>query len=335
MTDELDAAPLPGSHSPRPKRWPAPVPGVGGRRGRRRRAVRSGSRPPAPTAAGCRPPRRPPASSKRNRVLGLTAQATGVIGIVLFVALAVVMLLGRGWATSKVDEISGGIDAKMAQAVPCSTLRRPGCPRSTAVSAPCRTPRSPSRTRRGRPRAARRGPGPGRDPAARYIDFRSVQRPPRQGPHGARQPQAHRTGDPGVQRAQGPIDALNTVDGIIRSWTGRSPTPPPRSPTDRPGAGGLGRREGATLQAGLTKLTRPWTPRRPARGAADAGRRHGGHDQAVHLDRIDPAVPAVPVLRLAPLGAVPHRPWAGTRHLTACGRPGGEAHARHRVGCRW
>ena len=58
------------------------------------------------------------APSKRNRVLGLTAQATGIIGIFLFVALAVVVILGRGWATSTVDDLSGAVDAKMAQAVP-------------------------------------------------------------------------------------------------------------------------------------------------------------------------------------------------------------------------
>ncbi len=111
MTDELDTAPLPdpvpapeaaaAPDAAAPEAVPAAVP-----------AMEPAPARPAPAA----PP--PAGVSKRNRVLGLTAQAAGVIGIVLFVALAVVMLLGRGWATSTVDDISAGVDAKMAQVEP-------------------------------------------------------------------------------------------------------------------------------------------------------------------------------------------------------------------------
>ena len=112
MTDELDTAPLPDpvpaapGSAAAPEAAPADVPSF------------EAAPAPAPTAvaAAAAPP--PAGAGKRNRVLGLTAQAAGVIGIVLFVALAVVMLLGRGWATSTVDDISAGVDAKMAQVEP-------------------------------------------------------------------------------------------------------------------------------------------------------------------------------------------------------------------------
>jgi len=77
---------------------------------------------PAPAAPAVAPAAAiaaaPAAPSRRNRMLGLTAETAGVIGIFLFVALAMVVLLGRGWATSTVDDLSGSVDAKMAQAVP-------------------------------------------------------------------------------------------------------------------------------------------------------------------------------------------------------------------------
>jgi phage-related minor tail protein len=111
MTDELDTAPLP---DPIPAPESVNVPEVAP-------APASAAVPVyEPAAAPAPAPAAPPAAGvgKRNRVLGLTAQAAGVIGIVLFVALAVVMLLGRGWATSTVDDISAGFDAELARAVP-------------------------------------------------------------------------------------------------------------------------------------------------------------------------------------------------------------------------
>ena len=119
MTDELETAPLPdpvpepapdAETAPQTAPLPDPVP------------------EPAPAAISAVVPAVPaPAAtaaeasasvSKRNQVLGIGAQATGIVGIFLFVALALVVLLGRGWATSTVDDLAGGIDAKMAQAVP-------------------------------------------------------------------------------------------------------------------------------------------------------------------------------------------------------------------------
>ena len=112
MTDELDTAPLPDpvpaapGPATAPEAAPADVPSF----------EAAPALAPAAAAATATPP--PAGPSKRSRVMGLTAQAAGIIGIVLFVALAVVMLLGRGWATSTVDEISAGVDAKMAQVEP-------------------------------------------------------------------------------------------------------------------------------------------------------------------------------------------------------------------------
>ena len=120
MVDESETAPLP---DPVPEPVPAGAPVAAAPAAA---SVETAVTPvfapalePAPAAAPT--PAVAPAGSapgRRNRVLGLTAQATGIIGIFLFVALAVVMLLGRGWATSTVDDLSGAVDAKMAQAVP-------------------------------------------------------------------------------------------------------------------------------------------------------------------------------------------------------------------------
>ncbi len=107
MTDDLETAPLPDP-VPQPSRAePDPIP--------------EPAQAFTPAATPATTPAAVPtqtSSSKRNRMLGLGAQGAGVIGIVLFVVLAAVVLLGRGWATSTVDDISGSIDAKMAQAVP-------------------------------------------------------------------------------------------------------------------------------------------------------------------------------------------------------------------------
>ena len=116
MTDELDTAPLP-EPVPTPAQGPAPEPAAVAEPAAA--AVPAIEPAPVPVPAAPVPAAPPPAGvSKRNRVLGLSAQTAGVIGIVLFVALAVVMLLGRGWATSTVDDISAGVDAKMAQVEP-------------------------------------------------------------------------------------------------------------------------------------------------------------------------------------------------------------------------
>jgi prefoldin subunit 5 len=62
----------------------------------------------------------PAASShhRRNRRLGLAAQVAGVVGIVVCLALAAGVLMGRGWATDTVSTVSATIDAKLAKAVP-------------------------------------------------------------------------------------------------------------------------------------------------------------------------------------------------------------------------
>ncbi|MCJ7710532.1 MAG: hypothetical protein MUQ32_06820, partial [Chloroflexi bacterium] len=114
MTDELETKPLPDPvPNPSPGVPPAPAPEPA--------TAPAPAVAPAPSAAPATTPAAAPAAAsrnKRNRMLGLGAQTAGIIGIVLFVALGAVVLLGRGWATSTVDDISGGIDAKMAQAVP-------------------------------------------------------------------------------------------------------------------------------------------------------------------------------------------------------------------------
>lgn len=68
---------------------------------------------PAPATAAA-----PPSSGGRSRALGTLAQVAGVVGIVLCLLLAVGVLLGRGWATDTVSQVTAGIDAKVAKAVP-------------------------------------------------------------------------------------------------------------------------------------------------------------------------------------------------------------------------
>jgi hypothetical protein len=58
-----------------------------------------------------------PKPTRRRRVLGFTGQAVGVIGIVVSLALVVGVLLGRGWAVDRTDEIAGTVNGALAQGV--------------------------------------------------------------------------------------------------------------------------------------------------------------------------------------------------------------------------
>jgi hypothetical protein len=61
----------------------------------------------------------PPASTgQRGRVLGMTAQTAGAVGIVVSLLLVVVVILGRGWLVDKVDEVALKIDDGLAKGVP-------------------------------------------------------------------------------------------------------------------------------------------------------------------------------------------------------------------------
>lgn len=61
----------------------------------------------------------PPASpSQRGRVLGMTAQTAGVVGIVVSLVMIVVVILGRGWAVDRVDQVALRIDDGLAKGVP-------------------------------------------------------------------------------------------------------------------------------------------------------------------------------------------------------------------------
>ena len=96
MTDELETKPLPDP-------VPQPSPGVPPEPAPEPAAAPAPAVAPAPSATPATTPAAASASAsrnKRNRLLGLGAQTAGVIGIVLFVALGAVVLLGRGWATS-------------------------------------------------------------------------------------------------------------------------------------------------------------------------------------------------------------------------------------------
>ena len=56
--------------------------------------------------------------SRRARPLGVAAQVTAVIGASLCLLLIVGVLLGRAWATERVDEVADAIDAGFARGTP-------------------------------------------------------------------------------------------------------------------------------------------------------------------------------------------------------------------------
>ncbi|HEX5826807.1 MAG TPA: hypothetical protein VFY23_04750 [Candidatus Limnocylindrales bacterium] len=53
-----------------------------------------------------------------RKAASVGGQVVGVIGIVVCLALAVGVLLGRGWAVDQVDAVAAGIDAQLAKAAP-------------------------------------------------------------------------------------------------------------------------------------------------------------------------------------------------------------------------
>ena len=191
-------------------------------------------------------------------MLGLSAQAVGVIGIVLFVALAVVMLLGRGWATSTVDDISAGVDAKMAQVEPlidnASAKVSEVNGRVGALSDAANT------------LAAQAAAAPGllsgvRDQVAnlqnRYLEFRKT--------YGDVRDTALTALDrlkvidrlvPGFDIPQEPIDALTALDARLQELDAKI-MDVSAAITDGPvqKVAGVVAEKAATLQAGLTRVT--------------------------------------------------------------------------------
>lgn len=59
-----------------------------------------------------------PSVSTSRRVAGIGGQVLGVLGIVVCIALAVGVLLGRGWAVDEVDAVAAGVDAQLARVPP-------------------------------------------------------------------------------------------------------------------------------------------------------------------------------------------------------------------------
>jgi phage shock protein A len=243
MTDELDTAPLP---DPVAAPEAAAVP----------EAAAAPAVEPIPAPGPAAPP--PAGVSRRNRVLGLTAQTAGVIGIVLFVALAVVMLLGRGWATSTVDDISAGVDAKMAQAAP---LINDASAKVSEING-----RVGALTDAANALAAQAAAGPNllgglRDQLAnlqnRYLEFRQK--------YSALRETATTALDrlkvidrliPGFDIPQEPIDALAALDSRMQELDAKI-MDVSAAITDGPvqKVAGVVAEKAATLQAGLTKVT--------------------------------------------------------------------------------
>ena len=54
----------------------------------------------------------------RRRVASVGGQVLGIVGLVLCLALAIGVLLGRGWAVDQVRTVSGNVDDNLAKAVP-------------------------------------------------------------------------------------------------------------------------------------------------------------------------------------------------------------------------
>ncbi len=256
MTDEMQPEPVPASEPVPPASdatepvpvVSAPVPEVA--------AATTAAPVPAANAAAAAPSG---SSTKRNRVAGLTAQAAGVIGIVLFVALAVVMLLGRGWATSRVDQISGDIDAKMAQAVP---LLDTASTRVSEINGRVGALTDAANTLAGQAEAA----GPGildglraqlSNLQSKYLEFRAGYTDLRSKATSAIDTlKLLERVIPGFTVPQGPVDALNTLDGIVQEVDAKI-TDASAALTDGPAQklAATVAEKSATLQAGLGKVT--------------------------------------------------------------------------------
>jgi flagellin-like hook-associated protein FlgL len=107
-----DQAPVPGAAEPEPVPHAAPD----------HAPVPAAAEPePVPTPAAT-PAAQPAVAAAKagggHRGLGLAAQVVGVIGIVLCLVLAVGVIVGRGWATDTVSQVSTSIDSQVARAVP-------------------------------------------------------------------------------------------------------------------------------------------------------------------------------------------------------------------------
>ena len=59
-----------------------------------------------------------PGRKKRDRALGTIGQVVGIVGIVVFLLLAVGVVVGRGWAVGTVDDVAATVDAQIAKADP-------------------------------------------------------------------------------------------------------------------------------------------------------------------------------------------------------------------------
>ncbi len=179
---------------------------------------------PVPDPASAVAPATAPADAShatRNRALGLGAQTAGVVGIALFLVLAVVVLLGRGMATSTVDDVSGNVDAKLAQAAP---LIDNASAKVSEINGRIGALTDAANTLAAR--AADAGTTPGllsglRDQLAnlqaRYQEFRTSYSGVRDTAMGALD--TLQTLDrliPGFTVPQGPVDALTAVDAKIQ-----------------------------------------------------------------------------------------------------------------------
>lgn len=56
-------------------------------------------------------------TGRRSRALGVAGQAVGVIGIVVSLALIVAVLLGRGWAVDRTDEVAASVNGALTRGV--------------------------------------------------------------------------------------------------------------------------------------------------------------------------------------------------------------------------
>jgi hypothetical protein len=68
-----------------------------------------------------------------RRVLGWTGQAVGALGAIIGVVLVVVVLLGRGRAADRLDEIAAKVDAGIAKGIPLLAAARERVEGATAV----------------------------------------------------------------------------------------------------------------------------------------------------------------------------------------------------------
>lgn len=174
----------------------------------------------APTPAGTT--RTPAGTTRRRRTTGTIGQVAGVVGVIVSLLLIVVVVMGRGWAIDKVNDVAATVDGAIAKAQPLVTTAQT---RVADIEARVSEAADAADALAANPGAVERLQGllqRVNDLSASYLELRN-------GYSGAREQvmtalsrlQAIDRFVPGFDLPQGPIDALASLDAKVQEMDGR------------------------------------------------------------------------------------------------------------------